>query len=443
MSENPCVINGLPDRYEVKRELGRGATAVVYLVTDHFAGRDAALKVANPDIFRGEDEGGEAQLQARKGWLNEVRMAGTLKHPYIVEVFDAAVGPNYAYLVMEYLPGGTMEPFVKPSNLKPLTEVLEIAFKCASALDYACRAGIVHRDIKPANLQYIAPGEVKVADFGAAYWSKEDSTQVMDIGSLAYMAPELFRQYVTQQADIYALGIVLFQLLCGQKAFEAKDQAALMYKIINGERRSLGDCRAGLPPAVLSVVDRMLARSIEDRYPNWPAVLAAFSALMPGLQTQKTDKPAQSEMYDALRPLALFKAMNDAELWQLIRLARWYRVPAGTRLIKEGAEAHSCYMLLQGEAKVTQHGKLISILMPGTLFGEMAFAEEIPSPRAATVTAGTEVTIGKWPYAGLRNASQELQTKMLQVFFRVAAERLRQSDQRYHQLYQRHAKGES
>lgn len=435
-------INGLPDRYEVKRELGRGATAVVYLVTDLFAGREAALKVANPDIFSSQNQGGEAPQQVRKAWLNEVRMAGTLKHPYIVEVFDAAVGPDYAYLVMEYLPGGTLEPYVKPDQLKPVAEVLEIAFKCASALDYACRAGIVHRDIKPANLQYLAPGEVKVADFGAAYWSKEDSTQVMDIGSLAYMAPELFRQHVTQQADIYAVGIVLFQLLSGQRPFEAKDQASLMYKIINGQRRALADCRADLPAAVLAVVERMLARSVEDRYPNWPSVLADFSALLPGLQPAKTDKPAQSEMYEAMRSLDLLKALNDAELWQLVRLARWYRVPAGTLLIKEGAEANSSYMLLQGEAKVTQQGKLISLLMPGTLFGELAFAEEIPSPRAATVSAAIEVTIGRWPYEGLRNASPELQTKMLQVFFRIAAERLRESDQRYHQLYQLHAKGE-
>ena len=443
MTGNMAPISGLPDRYEVRRELGRGATAVVYLVTDHFAGRDAALKVANPDIFKGAAEGGDAQVQVRKAWLNEVRMAGTLKHPYIVEVYDAAVGPNYAYLVMEYLPGGTLEPYVKPNALKPVPEVLELAFKCASALDYACRAGIVHRDIKPANLQYIAPGEVKVADFGAAYWSKEDSTQVMDIGSLAYMAPELFRQYVTQQADIYALGVVLFQLLSGHRAFEAKDQASLMYKIINGQRNSLAACRPDLPSTVVEVVDRMLARSIEDRYPNWPSVLAAFSALMPGLQQKKTDKPAQSEMYEAMRSLDLLKALNDAELWQLVRLARWYRVEAGTVLIKEGAEANSCYMLLQGEAKVTQMGKMISLLMPGTLFGELAFAEEVPSPRAATVSAATEVTIGRWPYEGLRNASSELQTKMLQVFFRLAAERLRQSDQRYHQLYQLHAKSEA
>jgi serine/threonine protein kinase len=409
-------------------------------VRDLFADRVAALKVANHDLFAGDAS--DERAMVRKAWLNEVKMAGTLRHPYIVEVYDASVGPEHAYLVMEYLPGGTLEPFVRADNLKPVSEVLEICFKCASALDYACRAGIVHRDIKPANLQYIGPGEAKVTDFGAAYWSHEDSTQVMDIGSLAYMAPELFRQHVTSQADIYALGVVLFQLLCGRRPFEAKDQAALMYKVINGERAQLADLRPELPAEVIKVVDRMLAPTLEARYGGWQAVLADLSVLMPRLQVQKTGKPAQSEMYEALRALPLLKSLNDAELWQLVRIARWYRLPAGTLLVKEGAEARSCYLLLEGEARVTQQGKLINLLAPGTLFGELAFAEEHPAPRAATVSAASPVTIGKWPFESLRAASSDLQRKMLQIFFRLAAERLRQADQLYHALYQKHVKAE-
>jgi serine/threonine protein kinase len=194
---------GLSQRYEVRGELGCGATGTVFLAWDTFAQREVALKVAHPQVFRNDPE----QALVRKAWLNEVHLAGSLHHPYIVEVYDAGFGDESAYLVMEYLPHGTLQPYTKADNLKPVSEVLEIAYKCASALDYACRAGIIHRDIKPANLQYVGPGEAKVCDFGAAYWSRDDSaTQVMDIGSLAYMAPELFRQWVTPQADIYALG---------------------------------------------------------------------------------------------------------------------------------------------------------------------------------------------------------------------------------------------
>ncbi len=431
---------GLGQRYEVRAEVGRGASGTVYFAWDTFAQREVALKVAHAHIFSDESD----QALVRKAWLNEVHMAGSLHHPYIVEIFDAGFGDNSAYLVMEYLPHGTLEPFTKPGNLKPVSEVLDIAYKCASALDYACRAGIVHRDIKPANLQLVGTGEAKVCDFGAAYWSKSnnDSTQVMDIGSLAYMAPELFRHWVTPQADIYALGIVLHQLLTGKRPFDAPDQASLMYKIMNGERDPLTSFRPDLPESLNALLDRMLARSLEDRFANWPSALSALSThSTKALQTKSAaeERPAEAELYDQLRQLPLLAPLNDAQLWELLRISQWRKVNAGTLLIREGGNAISCYLLLKGEAKVLQKGRLIALLDPGTLFGELAFAEENPSPRAATVLTASAATIGKWPYAQLHSASPGLQSKMLQIFFRLAAERLKQSDERYLRLYRQHA----
>lgn len=282
---NAIASSSLHHRYEIQHEIGAGATGTVYLARDTFEQRDVALKVALPQIFAGNNP---EQTLIRKAWLNEVHLAGSLQHPYIVAVYDAGVSADSAYLVMEYLAHGTLQPYTRPDNLKPVAEVLEIIYKCASALDYACRAGIVHRDIKPANLQYVGPGEAKVCDFGAAYWAKNDSTQVMDIGSLAYMAPELFRHWVTPQADIYALGIVLFQLLTGQQVFHADTPAALMYQIMNGEPPRLSELRADTPPELETLVTRMIARSLEDRFPDWPAVLAALSTLLPKLETEQT-----------------------------------------------------------------------------------------------------------------------------------------------------------
>lgn len=431
---------GLEHRYAIAREIGRGATGVVYLAQDVYHQRNVAIKVALPHIFSDD----EANSLTRKAWLNEVHLAGSLKHPYIVDVFDAGIGPSTAYLVMEYLPHGTLEPFTRPDNLKPISEVLEIVYKCASALDYACRNGIVHRDIKPANLQYVGAGEAKVCDFGAAYWTRDDVTQVMDIGSLAYMAPELFRQWVTPQADIYALGVVLFRLLTSRLPFEADTQAALMYAIINGERPRSRDLRADLPPELDDLLDRMMARSLEDRFANWSEVLKALSVLLPsmrqvseGLQTL-AEKPAQAVLFDRLRQLSLLEDLNDAQLWELLRFSKWFRLEKNTQLLAEGAPARSCYLLLDGEAKVLQQGKLIGFMSPGTVFGELAFAERNPAPRAATVLADTEVTVGKWPYAALNAASPELQTKMLQLFFRLAAERLKKADEQYLLLYKQH-----
>ncbi len=437
----PVLPAGLQHRYEIQGEIGRGASGAVYLGLDSYNQRQVAIKVAHPHIFCD----GEENALTRKAWLNEVHLAGSLKHPYIVEVFDAGFAPDTAWLVMEYLPGGTLEPFAKPDRLKPVHEVLEIIFKCASALDYACRSGIIHRDIKPANLQYVGPGEAKVCDFGAAYWTRDDSTQVMDIGSLAYMSPELFRQWVTPQADIYALGVVLFRLLTSRLPFEADSQAALMYAIINGQHPSPTALRPDLPPEIDLFVNTMLARSLEDRFPNWNEVLKALTVLLPRLRpvleatgAGANKPPAQAEIYERLRQLPLFEDLNDAQIWELLRISRWYDVPQGTVLIREGASAVSCYMLLEGEAKVTHQGKLLGWMPAGTLMGELAFAEKIPSPRAATVTAETPVTIGKWAYAALERLSPELQTKMLRIFFRLATDRLKKADEQYLLLYRQH-----
>lgn len=139
---------GLNQRYEVRSKVGRGASGTVYQAWDTFAQREVALKIAHAHIFNDDPD----QNLIRKAWLNEVHLAGSLHHPYIIDIYDAGFGENCAYLVMEYLAHGTLEPFTKQDNLKPVSEVLNIAYKCASALDYACRAGIIHRDIKPANL---------------------------------------------------------------------------------------------------------------------------------------------------------------------------------------------------------------------------------------------------------------------------------------------------
>ncbi|MGE5386300.1 MAG: protein kinase domain-containing protein [Betaproteobacteria bacterium] len=443
MAEDALLPAGLEHRYEIKREIGRGATGVVYLGYDAYHRREVAIKVALSHIFADEEN-----ALTRKAWLNEVHLAGSLKHPYIVDVFDAGIGPDTAWLVMEYLPHGTLEPFTRPNHLKPVPEVLEIIYKCASALDYACRNGIIHRDIKPANLQYVGPGEAKVCDFGAAYWTRgnDDSTQVMDIGSLAYMAPELFRQWVTPQADIYALGAVLFRLLTSRLPFEADNQAALMYAIINGEPPRLTELRADLPPALEAFVQRMLARSLEDRFPNWNEVLKALTELLPQLRrtdgetalAQASRKPAQAELFDRLRKTPLLEELNDAQIWELLRISKWYRLERNTVLIREGAAAKSCYLLLDGDAKVLQENKLIGLMAPGTVFGELAFAEREPTLRSATVIADSEVTVGKWPYTALHNASPELQSKMLQIFFRLATDRLKKADEQYLLLHKQH-----
>lgn len=448
---------GLHRRYDISKELGRGATATVFQAYDNFAKREVAIKIANPDIFREDGSGTVSAL--RKSWLNEVHLAGSLSHPYIVSVFDAGVGPDTAYLVMELLPHGTLDQFTKPETLKPIAEVLEIAYKCASALDYACKAGIIHRDVKPANIQYVAPGEAKVADFGAAYWTREDATQVMDIGSVAYMAPELFRQWVTPQADIYALGVVIFRLLTAEYPYTAETQAALMYQIMEGQPLKPSSLRPNLPQEIDLLIAKFLARDLEQRFSSWDSVLRTLShvsgklyaprpqATPVGSGKPKADKaaaanrPSASQMFDRLRQLPLLSELKDPQLWELLRISRWVTVDKGTLLIAEGRQARSCYLLLEGEAVVSAEGNPIGRMSSGTFFGELAYAEATPSPRAATVTADSEVTVGKIPYERLRESSPQLQSQLMKIFFRLAAERLKSADKQFLEATQKRRPG--
>ncbi|MDP3030893.1 MAG: serine/threonine-protein kinase, partial [Rhodocyclaceae bacterium] len=165
-------MNKIGGKYEIIRKLGDGATSTVYLAYDPFAEREVAVKLIFPEIL---SDGKRGKL-FRRLLLNEASLAGKLAHPHIVQIFDAVVGEDESYIVMEYVPGGTLEYFCKPERLLPIERVVEIVFKCTRALEYANRLGITHRDIKPANILLAkaldanrpdADIEIKISDFGA------------------------------------------------------------------------------------------------------------------------------------------------------------------------------------------------------------------------------------------------------------------------------------
>src|SRR5438477_10696755 len=220
-------------KYPVKKEIGSGATSKVYLAHDPFANRDVAIKVFQFDKHADAQE----ERMVHKSFVAEASLAGKLNHPHIVDIFDAVVEPDRSYLVMEYVPGTTLEAYARPDQLLPVAKVVEIVFKCIRALEYACRHGIIHRDVKPANLLLSEPGETKVTDFGASFQQKlTDTTQLSGVGSPAYMSPEQIRmESLTHQTDIYSLGVTMYRLLTGRLPFAAATQAALTYAILNIE----------------------------------------------------------------------------------------------------------------------------------------------------------------------------------------------------------------
>src|SRR6185436_19892299 len=174
-------------KYSIQKLLGKGATASVYLGSDAFAGRDVAIKVL--DGMPSDPEEARRQL---KFFQNEASLAGKLRHPHIVRIFDAGVdtkdGKELPYLVMELVEGTSLQPHCDPRQLLPVARTAQIAYKCCKALEYANTAGVVHRDIKPANIMLQSDFDIKVADFGAAQLARSDTTQVAGVGSPAYMS---------------------------------------------------------------------------------------------------------------------------------------------------------------------------------------------------------------------------------------------------------------
>ena len=220
------MTEGMPSRlgkYEVLEEIARGGMGIVFLGYDSFVDREVAIKVQHNDSV----VGGDRAARNRKLFFNEAHTAGRLHHPNILSIYDAGVEGDICYIVMELIPeGNTLKPFCKPESLLPLDKVIELVFRCAKALDYAHRNGVVHRDIKPGNILVTPDMDVKVGDFSIALFTESDMsvTQPLGVmGSPLYMSPEQINdREVDSRTDLFSLGVLLYELLTGRHPFAAE-----------------------------------------------------------------------------------------------------------------------------------------------------------------------------------------------------------------------------
>ncbi|HKY91653.1 MAG TPA: serine/threonine-protein kinase [Nevskiaceae bacterium] len=252
-------------RYEVEKELGKGAMGVVYLGKDPKIGRMVAIKTM---ALSAEGDGDEmSEVKAR--FFREAEAAGNLSHPHIVQIFDAGEEHDLAYIAMEFIKGHDLVRHTKPANLLPMAEVLDYIADAADALDYAHKRNIVHRDIKPANLMLIDETKtIKVTDFGVARITDASKTKTgMVLGTPSYMSPEqLAGKKVDGRSDLFSLGVTLYQLLTGSLPFQAESMATLMFKIANEPHASVTALRPDLPPELNAIVDKVLHKSYDSRY---------------------------------------------------------------------------------------------------------------------------------------------------------------------------------
>ncbi len=253
-------------RYEIVRELGRGAMGRVFLAHDPEIDRDVAIKTIQ--LFDGlpENERGEA----RGRFLREARAAGRLLHPSIVTIFDAGEVGGVPYLAMEYVKGTTLDRYTRATDWLSIPEVVDLVAAAAEALAFAHRQGIVHRDVKPANLMRVGERSIKIMDFGLARSSAAQLTQDGSLlGTPSYMSPEQVRgEALDGRSDLFSLAVVLFELLCGAKPFRGESVSSVLFRIVHEEPSAPSAGKEWISPAMEGFLRRALAKDPEARFPD-------------------------------------------------------------------------------------------------------------------------------------------------------------------------------
>ncbi len=279
-------------KYEVKRTLGKGAMGTVYEGWDPIIARRVAIKTVRIPDTHDDPETEEALARFRR----EAQAAGRLTHPNIVGVFDYGETGDIAYIVMEYVDGPSVKSLVDRQERFGLPETLRIMTDLLNGLQFSHARGVVHRDIKPANIMLTSEGQGKIADFGIARIESSSMTQAGTVlGTPAYMSPEQFMgQVVDARTDIYSSGVVLYQLLTGERPFEG-GMSAIMHKALNTDPPLPSQMSVTCPTAFDGVVRKAMAKRPEERFQSAAAFLEAVQAAaagkpLPGMPVAEVDE---------------------------------------------------------------------------------------------------------------------------------------------------------
>ncbi len=408
-------------KYELIRPIGDGNMGTVYLARDPFSLQDVAIKIATPKPA--DDE--RIARRRRKLFYIEAKAAGMLRHPNIVATIDAGVEDDRRYLVMEYVQGAsTLDRFCKPDNLLPIEHVVGTMLKCAIAFDFAHNEGVVHRDIKPKNIMLTQDNEVKICDFGLALITSSDinDTQVMGrLGSPRYMSPEqVSEEMVTNQSDIFSLGVVTYELLTGVSPFKADNISAIARRITREAHKPLTEYRDDIPPALVHIVDRTLKKHPAGRYQT-AMDLAGDLSLVHDEIRHTTNQLSSTRQFERVSRLSFFEAFEESEVLETVKAGEWQDYKAGDQIIIEGEFDKSFYLLISGKVSVRRADIEVDVLRPGATFGELGFI--VNQARTATIVAQDKVTVLKVRSSLIERTSVNCQLRFQKAFLKNLAER--------------------
>ncbi len=275
VSDDNSVEKPMLGRYQLIREIGRGAMGMVYLSKDPKIARQVAIKT----LALGDEFEGKALEESENRFFREAEAIGRLNHPNIVTIYDVGEDQGVAYIAMDFVAGDSLDKHMLEDDLLEQKTVIEIAIQVADALTYAHKQKVIHRDIKPANIIYNEESRtLKVTDFGIAALTDDSKTRTGTIlGSPSYMSPEqISGKKVSGKSDQFSLGVTMYQLLCGRLPFDGDSMANLMYQITNQTHRPLRKIRRGTPPCISRVINKALQKAPENRFLDCNAMADAL-----------------------------------------------------------------------------------------------------------------------------------------------------------------------
>jgi len=418
---NPEALEGCSlGKYRIQRRIGEGNMSIVYLARDPFIDREVAIKVAHPARVAAAKE----PEVMRRLFFNEAQTAGMLRHPNITAIFDAGVEDGVFYIAMEYVPDGrTLEQLTSIQSLVPLEEVTQVLFQAAQALDYAHRRGVVHRDVKPRNILLTPTTDVKLSDFGVAVMpSRRVEIPPVNAGSPLYMSPEQVQgQPTTPQTDLFALGVIAYQLLTGHHPFAGSNLEAIQHQILTRRPTPVSEYRANVPPIFQRIVDKAIAKSALYRYKTGSDMAGDLALVFDFLKRGPHDVPA-AEKFSRVRTLRFFAEFPELELWEIVNAGEWLVFRHDEPIVQEGDVDSTFYVIVDGSVAVRKGTRDILRLKPGDCLGEMAMFSG--RRRSATNAAENEVTLIRMRGTVIDRTSVNCQLRFQRKFLNALIERL-------------------
>jgi len=409
-------------KYDIVGKLGQGGMGIVYHGFDPYKYRDVAVKVALESTASDE----ESKKRHQKMFFNESRIAGMLEHPNILRVYDAGVDQNQYYIVTEYVAGSkTLKEYCTAETLLPMEKVVEIIFKSCKALDYAHRLGVIHRDIKPTNIMVTADMDIKIGDFGIAQIIKSDESQTQFdglMGSPCYMSPEQVKEeLLTNQTDLFSLGVVMFELLTAKSPFYSDNIASTVRRILFHDPPPLRFYRSDILRTIEVIVQKALTKKTSERYKTAMQFAADLRLTYKDINYADININ-RKERFNVLRKLQFFRDFHDSELWEVLLASLWREFVPNSHIVDEGALDETFYIIVSGELTVKKGDKDIAVLKSGDCFGEIGYLTK--RKRANAMVSTSDTVLLEVNNAIIDQLSPNCQLRFHEVFLKKLLERL-------------------